>query len=862
MVLSKIQEAAAQHPDAVAVQIKEGDRYRQYTYRELLQSIASVARALAEKGIAKGDCVAIFSENRPEWIIADLAIVSSGLVVVPLDAQLTEHEVALLLASSGAKAIFVSAACAQRLPKQFSGIISSFDPGIGVPFSSMLATSPGAVVAPLLRDDDLATILYTSGTTGDPKGVMLSQKNLASNLSSIRKLDLFDHNDNFLLILPLHHTYASMCCMLLPLSLGATITILNSLKGPEILACMRETGVSVLVGVPQLFAAFRRAIYDEIQKKPLLVRVLVKLLLSINSLVRETTGNNIGKTLFKAVHAKFGQRFRVSACGGARLDPDIYTDMHNIGFRILEGYGLTETSPLCTFNLRKPGSIGIPIPDVEVKLANQDETGQGELIVRGPNVMLGYYKKPEETAAVMKDGWFHTGDLAKQDSDGFLYITGRSRELIVLPNGKKIFPEELEKFYKQIPAIKEICLLQGERGIEAAVVPDFDYLRKMNQANARETIAFQIEDLAKDLPAFKRVMGLKIFKDPLPVTRIGKLRRSMVRDLYQTGGERVEKTVPESDSSWQDDPTAKKLLACLAPFSAKKKIALDDNLELDLGLDSLSRVELVVGIEQSFGISLPDTFGSEIFTVKDAIIRLQDLLAAGPMKKSVQKHMSWAEILAQEPTDDLKASLSPGTGLLQKLVLSSLKYIAGFAFRVYGRLTVRGLENLPAQGPFILAPNHLSLVDAPCVMAVLSRELTAQTYFLGANEYFSGPVTSRIARLIHVIPVDMETRLHSAMQMSAYILRKGNVLLAFPEGSRSRDGGIKEFKKGVSIIAKELNVPIVPVAIKGSYEMLPSGTHVPRYAKIRVSFGKPINPGDLDYERLTKKLYDEVVSML
>lgn len=862
MVLSKIQEAAARYPDTVAVQIKEGDRYRQYTYRELLQSIASVARALAEKGIAKGDRVAIFSENRPEWIIADLAIVSSGLVVVPLDAQLTEHEVALLLASSGTKAIFVSSACAQRLPKQFTGIISSFDPGIGVPFSSMLATSPGAVVPPVLRDDDLATILYTSGTTGDPKGVMLSQKNLASNLSSIRKLDLFDHNDNFLLILPLHHTYASMCCMLLPLSLGATITILNSLKGPEILACMRETGVSVLVGVPQLFAAFRRAIYDEIQKKPLLLRVLVKLLLSINSLVRETTGKNIGKTLFKAVHAKFGPRFRVSACGGARLDPDIYTDMHNIGFRILEGYGLTETSPLCTFNLRKPGSIGIPIPDVEVKLANQDETGQGELIVRGPNVMLGYYKKPEETAEVMKDGWFSTGDLAKQDSDGFLYITGRSRELIVLPNGKKIFPEELEKFYKQIPAIKEICLLQGERGIEAAVVPDFDYLRKMNQANARETIAFQIEDLAKNLPAFKRIMGLKIFKDPLPVTRIGKLRRSKVKELYQASGERVEKTVPESDSSWQHDPVAKKLLACLAPFSAKKNIALDDNLELDLGLDSLSRVELVVGIEQSFGVSLPDTFGSEIFTVKDALHKLQDLFASGAMKKSPQKHMSWAEILAQEPADDLKATLSPGTGLLQGAALLLFKYLVGFALRAYGRLSVRGLENIPAQGPFILAPNHLSLVDAPCVMAVLSREITAKTYFLGAVEYFSGPVTSLIARLIHVIPVDMETRLHSAMQMSAYILRKGNVLLAFPEGSRSRDGGIKEFKKGVSIIAKELNVPIVPVAIKGSFEMLASGMRVPRFSKISVTFGKPINPGDLDYERLTKKLYEEVVAML
>ncbi len=862
MILTRFQEAARSFPDNVAVRFKEGQRVEQYTYQRFLRMIASLAQALSENGINKGDRVAVLSENRPEWLAAYLAVVSLGAVIVPLDAQLTEREVALLLESAEAKAIFISAACRQKLPRGFSGMIIALDPGDGHVFADMASAHADAMLSPGPPGNSLAALLYTSGTTGDPKGVMLSQSNLASNLESILKLNLFDHRDNFLCILPLHHTYAAMACVLLPLSLGGCVTILNSLKGPEILSCIQETGVSVLVGVPQLFAGLRRAIFDEIQKKPLPLRLLVRLLLGFNSLVRRTTGGNFGKILFKAVHSKFGPQFKLSACGGARLEPDIYTDMTNIGFWIVEGYGLTETSPLCTFNLRKPGSIGIAIPGVEVKLSNPDEQGQGEITVRGPNVMLGYYKKPQETADVLKDGWFYTGDLAYQDQEGFFFITGRSKEMIVLPTGKKIFPEELEKFYKQIPAIKEICLLQGERGLEAAVVPDFDYLRKMNLSNSRETIAFEIADLSKNLPLYQHITGLKIFKDPLPATRLGKLRRSKIKDLYQQGGERVEKTARETDGDLLKDPVAQKLIACLEPFSAKKTIVPDDNLELDLGLDSLSRVELVVSIEESFALSLPDSFGSEVFTVKDAVLQLRELLAAGPVYTGERVHKSWSDILSQEPPPELRTSLPLERGIFRNTLMFLIKQTLTFAFKVYGRLSVQGLDHLPVRGPYIIAPNHLSLMDAPAVIAGLPWKITSQAFFLGATEYFSGALSSRIARMIHVVPVDMETRLHSAMQLSAYMLRRGSILCVFPEGSRSRDGSIKEFKKGVGILAGELQIPVVPVAIRGTYEMLSSGKRFPRPVKINVSFGKPLYPGSMDSDEIAKKLRDDVESLL
>jgi long-chain acyl-CoA synthetase len=865
MILARIQEAASRYPDKVAVQMKAGDRYQQYTYRDLIRSVASVARSLSTNGINKGDRIGLFSENRPEWMIAYLAVVSQGAIIVPMDAQLMEKEVALLLASSGTKAVFVSAACKQRLAQIQPPMIISFDPGDDIPFSRMIASNPDAALPLAHAATDPAALLYTSGTTGDPKGVMLSHGNLASNLASVIRLKIIEHEDNLLCLLPLHHTYPAMACMLLPLALGGQVTILNSLKGPDILSCMQEAGVTAIVGVPQLFTALRNTIFDGIRKKPGIIRALIKLLIALNRLLQKTAGHNVGRSLFGAVHAKFGPKFRLFASGGARLDPDVYRDMTDLGFTIIEGYGLTETSPVSTFNpisKQKAGSIGIPIPDVEVRIVNPDEQGMGEIAIRGPNVMLGYYNKPQETEEVLRDGWFFTGDLGYRDKDGYFFITGRSKEMIVLATGKKIFPDELEKFYKQISSIKEICLIQGERGIEAAVVPDFDYLKKMNLSNSRETIAFEIEDLAKDLPPYKRITGLKIFKDPLPATRLGKLKRSKVRDMYLKTGERAEKPVAGDDRDLLATPVAKKFLACIEPFSAKKNIAPDDNLELDLGLDSLTRVELVVSIEQSFGISLPESFGSEIFTVKDAVIRIQELLASGPLKAGGRVRMSWAEILAQEPAAEARESIRLEFGPIITAIRCMVLLLLTVMMKACGRLSTAGIENLPEKGPFIIAPNHLSLADAPSIAAAISWKTSSQLFSLGATEFFGGPVISKLSRIFHVIPVDMETRLYNALQLSAYVLRHGKNLLVFPEGSRSRDGSIKEFKKGVGIISKELNIPIVPVAISGTYAMLPSGRLFPKPAKIRVTFGKPVHPDEKDYDEIVKSLYGEVVEML
>ena len=865
MILSKIQESARALPDKVAIQYKQNDGYATYSYRELIQIVARVGRSLAGLGIARGDRVALLSENRPEWVFAYLAVTSIGAVIVPLDAQLTEKEVAVLLANCQAKAVCVSRTTREKLPPGNAVLVISFDAGDGALFSDLMQERGDAQLPDAPGAGDLAAILYTSGTTGDPKGVMLSHGNLMANCSSAIKLEIVYPTDNLLCLLPLHHTYPAMACMILTLSIGATMTILNSLKGPDIVACMQETGVTVLVGVPQLLTALRRSIFEQIEKSPMPVRLLARLLLAVSGTMRRLTGRNIGRRLFGKVHAKFGPKFRLMASGGARLDPDVFSGLSNLGFMVIEAYGLTETSPAATFNpvgRQKAGSIGVPIPDVEVRIVDPDATGMGEIAIKGPNVMLGYYKKPEATDEVIRDGWFYTGDLGYKDRDGYFFITGRSKEMIVLSTGKKIFPDELEKFYKQLPSIKEICLVQTERGLEAAIVPDFEYLKKMNIANVRETIAFEVEDLAKDLAPYKRISGLKIFKESLPVTRLGKLKRALVRDLYLKGGERTEKQVQAHDADILESDAGRKVLACLASFSVKKQIVPDDNLEIDLGLDSLSRVELVVSLEQTFGVGLPDSFGSEVFTVRDVVEKMQQVMASGAAKAGAHVRLSWAEILQQEPSAEAKALVREQRNVLCVLGWQLSRLTLKAIFGVLGGVTVRGAENLPERGPYLVTPNHLSNVDAFLLSSAMPASIGKQTFYLGDTKFFGGPISSRIAQRIQVIPVDMETKLYNALQLSAYMLRKNKVLCVFPEGSRSRDGNIKEFKKGVGIIAKELNVPLVPVALTGTFAMMRPGQLYPRRAKTTVTFGKPFSPEGMTYDEIVKRLYGDVVDLL
>lgn len=873
-IFERFTETAKGFPGLICFQIN-GEGLRSLTFKEVHGRAATLGSYLSKIGIKKGERVAIFAENSPEWCTAYLGIVSIGAVAVPLDAQYTKEEVGNLLRDSESKAIFTSkfllpiVEAASREVK--IDIIRVDEPVSENPPSSPFAK--GGTEAEGVATSDLASLLYTSGTTGVPKGVMLTHGNLLSNADAIIESGIVAHDDHVLCILPLHHTYPFMVCFLVPLLVGGRVTFLNSLKGPDIVKTIREGGITVMVGVPQLYSFMRKGILDKVRSIPGLKGMLVSALFVISRKMRKDTGINIGKFLFRKVHNEFGSTLRFFASGGARLDPSIAIDMEGLGFTILEGYGLTETSPVATFNLpgkkKKTGSVGKVINQVEVKVENADQSGVGEVLIKGPNVMIGYYKRPDTTAEVIKDGWFHSGDLGYIDSDGYLFITGRSKEVIVLSSGKNIYPEDVENHFLNSPYIKEICVIgiadhehpESFSGIKALVFPNLEKLSADGIANISEQIRWQIEKLSASLPAYKRVSGFSILKEPLPRTHLGKIRRFMVREAEMVGVPE-EPSISDEDQRFMESDTAKAILHALASIT-DKRISVNSNLELDLGIDSLGRVELMAALESGLGVSIPQSFASEVTTVKDVILKSMEYTVGASGVEALKRPVSWGDILRKSPSEDMIEKI----GLKRSVISNASVRAAAWSFyilaRLFLRLEVRGIENVPPEGGCIVAPNHASYIDGFLMAGVLRNRLP-MLFAVGFQGLFQGRLMSRAARWGHIMRIDADSGLSESLQVSSYILREGAALCIFPEGGRSVDGRILPFKKGVGILAKELRVPLIPTYIEGTLDVLPRGKWLPRLKKVMVTFGKPLTPEDiqeLDYQQIADRLRERVFSI-
>jgi long-chain acyl-CoA synthetase len=907
-----VEGSCKRNPKRIAIEIEE----KAYTFEDILTSSKSIASFLHGKGINQGDRVAIFSEGRPEWGIAYLGISFFGGVAVPIDIQLGQDEVRNLLEDSESKAIFISEKSSKTLTPPILPLVRGGEGGVkgGIgglsietinldseEFSEILKSphppfNKGGVRGdyPSISPDHIASLIYTSGTTGRPKGVMLTHRNFLSNVRSIQKAQLIDQNDCILSLLPLHHSYPFMVNFLVPLLTGARVVYQQSLKGPDILKTIVEKGVTVLTGVPQLFAMLRRGIIDKMEALLFPLNKIFLSLLKISGPIREKSGINLGRIIFSGVHRKFGRKFRFFVSGGARLDPEVSQDLEALGFTIIEGYGLTETSPVISFNplnRTKRGSVGLPLPEIEVKIVTPDESGAGEIAVKGSNVMKGYYRNPEETEKVIKDGWFYTGDLGYIDKDGYLHITGRSKEVIVLSSGKNIYPDEIERHYLQSPLIKEICVLGVEKkpgiaeSLEAVVVPDMDYMRENKIANFKEAVSWQIKTLSLKLPPYKRIKGYEVYQSPLPRTPLGKLKRFVVKDILS--GKAVEEMVKEEKAEEIISEIGKIVIATLGKITEKRPVRLDYNLELDLGIDSLTRVELVVALGRAFSIEPPDTFGSEVYTVRDLIEKIEEFQKGveGAQLREVSKEpdlsralnqmvqgraKEWEDVLKMDLSDEDKKAVGLAQGSLEKFLIIVLIGILRFIGKIFFRLEVRGIKDIP-NPPFIITPNHASNIDGFVVGICVPTKSFMDLYFLGFQKYFSNWVTSRFAKLSHVIPVDPETYLKRALQISGYVLRKGKALCLFPEGGRTFDGTLMPFKKGVGILSKELNVPLVPTLIEGTYDVLPRGSLWPKFRKIRVTFGKPLLPEEIDfsqkpedmddYEWIVSKLRDTILEM-
>ncbi|MGD9902446.1 MAG: AMP-binding protein [Vicinamibacterales bacterium] len=876
---------AARHPDNIAVEVLRQDRLERVTYRELAAMAEAVASWLAGRGVGAGDRCAILADNDARWCGVYLAMLRLGAVAVPLDTNYSADQVATVLTASGARLLVcgtrllaVGREALGRVPVPLLRMYGdAADPTDSV--DAVLAGSGAATLPPSpATRDDAAVILYTSGTTADPKGVVLTHGNLAAERESAFAVVDVSQQDAVLGVLPLFHSLAQMANLLLPFAVGARVVYLETLNTTDLLKALAERRITIFACVPQFFYLIHQRVTGEVAKGGPMRRLLFRALLSVNLLLRKA-GLNLGPTVFGRVHRVLGGSMRLLVTGGSKFDPAIGRDLYGLGFTILQAYGLTETSGAATINQPDEAhinTVGRVLPGNELCIMPPEgEAPDGEIAIRGPIVMQGYYNRPDATAEVMRDGWFLTGDLGRIDAAGRLTITGRKKEMIVLASGKNIYPEEVEAHYRASAVIKEICVMGLSRPDEptterlhAVVVPDPEVLKARRITNAGELLRFEMEGLGATLPAHKRVLGYDVWLEPLPRTTTGKLRRFEIhrRLVERTAAAAAATAAPlsDADQEWLDDAHVGAALALIARRAADGGVVRPDaNLELDLGFDSMERVELLTELEQRFAVTVPEAASHEIFTVRQLV---EAVRPGTDTAGNVATAPAWGTILGDLPpvTDPV---LRP---LLERRLAVPLFWLAARLFRLaVTRVQVRGLEHLPASGPYLLCPNHQGFLDPFVLGGVLPYRTFSAMFAVGAAEYFQSPLMAWVARQINVVPVDPDAALVPAMKAGAFGLRHGKVLLLFPEGERSIDGAVKRFKKGAPILARHLQVPIVPVALRGLYEIWPRGKGIQwglvwpwSGHRVRIAVGPPVTVGQDEADGVAAERLRDVVDAM
>jgi len=857
-------DTAARVGDKTAVEIIRADHVDAFTYRQLRDLAEAWASWLTAQKVTAGDRVAILAHNDPQWCAAYLGILKLGAIAVPLDTNYSAAQITTIVRDSGATLLIVN----EKLREK------ALDAGVQLAnlHQELDRTKPAEPLERLEPVEPTATavILYTSGTTSDPKGVMLSHANLlAERDAAFSVVDVSD-KDAILGVLPLFHSLAQLANLLLPFAAGARVVYLETLNSTDLIKALSTRRITIFACVPQFFYLIHQRVMQQVQQSGLVTRLVFNLLLAVNFRLRRA-GVNLGRMFFGKVHDALGRDMRLFVTGGSKFDPVIGRDLYSLGFTILQAYGLTETSAAVSITAPDEAyldTVGRPLPGIDIKIVD------GEIAINGPVVMQGYYRRPDATADAIKDGWFYTGDLGQMDDRRRLSITGRKKEMIVLASGKNIYPEEIEANYRKSAFIKEICVMgladpgrpTSER-LYAVVVPDMDLLRAKKIVNAGDIIRFEMESRAVDLPAHKRVLGYEIWFEPLPRTTTQKIKRHeierRVRERQRSVSADAVAQLPADDQAWMDEPRVASVIGVIkARAKEGSRLSPDANLELDLGLDSMERVELLTELEQRFQTKVPQQAAQELFTVRQLVAAIQSGDPKGsPLQEPSQ---SWSAILRDlPPTDDPVLS-----GLLERRPIAApvLFIIARLLRSLLARVRVRGIENLPASGAYIISPNHQSYLDPFLMCSALPYRVFKRLYFVGAVEYFETSFTRWFARVANLIPVDPDSNLVPAMKAGAFGLKYDKVLVLFPEGERSIDGTVKKFKKGAPILAQHMRVPIVPVAIKGVYELWPRGRGINWNLiwpwsghHVDIVIGKPMSFDEqADYNASASELRDRV----
>src|SRR5438874_6156644 len=823
------------------------DRHR-WSFQKLATCARAFANGLAKQDFKRGDTVALFAENSPEWIAAALGIIRAGMVAVPLDVQLGEKTLVHILQDSDARAIITTRKRVEWIEKldlkekpKLILLDAGEESSAEADWKQFLENEETEL--PPVSCDDEAVLFYTSGTTGPPKGVPLSHGNIVSQLDAAAEVDLIKGGDRVLLPLPLHHVYPFVIGMLAPLALGLPLILPFSLSAQQLLRALRE--VTAIVGVPRLYSALYSGIEARVKSSGWIAPRLFRVFLAASGFARQWFGFRVGKLLFRSLHKRFGDNLRLLASGGSALDPGLAWKLEALGWQVAIGYGLNETSPLLTVKLpdrSPPDSAGKPVAGVEIRIESSAVEKEkrvnghevGEVVARGPNVFSGYRNLPDKTGEVFtENGWFRTGDLGYFDDDGELRLLGRFSTLIKTESGEKIQTEDVETAYAEESAIREIGVLEKKGKLVALVVP------KQTGSDAKDAVRIAIETASKRLPSHQRISEYAITPDALPRTRLGKIQRHRLAERYdqaKEGGEKAPAAGPMSieemsgeDRALLEDSATQSVWEMLVKRYRGKRLTPDTSPQFDLGIDSLEWLNLTMEIAESSGVELTDEAIARIETVRDLLREVTEGgegEALDPLKKPDavldEKQKRWLEPL----------------GPIAAVSARFLYAVNRVLMRVIFRLRAEGLEHLPEDRQWVITPNHVSYLDPFAIAALLDWNQLRKTYWAGwTGVAFANPVMRFLSRLGKILPVEPIRAARSSLAFGAVILKDKKNLVWFPEGELSGSGELQDFKPGIGMLLEHFPVCVVPVFVHGTREVLPPGKFLPRPHAVRVIFG-------------------------
>ena len=781
---------------------RTGVRRFTVSYREFSELSLKMANLLAQRGVAPGDRVLLWGPNSSWWAVAYWGIIMRGAVAVPVD----------FMSDRG------RAESIQTLTKSKLAIQSRFKPERMTEGASLLLEDLQYLLAdvqpigerPRPLPEDMAQLIYTSGTTGNPKGVILTHKNLVANMIQInQQVPIITPDFAFLSLLPLSHMFEQMGGFFTPLYRGAAIVYLRTLKPSAIMEALSQEDIYVIMSVPRLQLLLKTTIERELAEKHLsgLFGQLSKLAAKLPKSMR--------RLLFYPVQKKFGKNFTVFVSGGAPLDPEVFNFWDNMGFTVLEGYGLTETSPvLCVNTMQRQvaGSVGPPLPGVELRIEGK------EVQARGDNVFPGYFQNEQASRdAFASDGWFRTGDIGEVAPDGWLSIKGREKELIVTGAGVNVYPDELEAVLNKTPGVKESCVIGLDRGggeeVHAVLLLDASGAKPdeiIGQAN-------------KSLDAMHQITGYTLWGEAeFPKTTTLKIKKFVVQEKLKKGG-------AVGDAGASKDA----LINLIAKVTGTGAADIHEQSLLagDLGLTSIGRLELVNFLEQEYRLDIEDSQIGPQTMVSD----LRQIISKREKVRTRDHFRFWC-------------NSAPVRGL--RMIWDVIFLYP--AFRSFATLEVRGAERLEKlSGPVVFVANHLSYFDQPSLMFALPKHIRYRTATAAWEEFFFGDyhgldrfwrqISYQLGTLfLNLFPLPQTSGFSNSVKFMGKLTDAGINTLIFPEGAHSKDGKMQSFQLGLGVIVKELGIPVVPIKIDGTQHVLAPQARFPKRGKVTVTFGEPL----------------------